>query len=108
MTEEGLALIAGVIFSLLASYVPKFDEWYAAKDATFKRVFMLGLLAIAAIGIFGVGCLGWFNEYVATTCDTAGAVGLIKILVLAVIANQSTYLVSPETKKVGAAKATRI
>lgn len=107
MTENELAVIAGVIFSLLASYFPRFDTWFAGKSKTDKRLFMLALLTATATGIFGIGCLGWFAEFVSVTCNTAGAAGLVKILVIAIIANQSVYGISPESQKVTAAKEKR-
>jgi hypothetical protein len=92
MTAEQLALTAGVILSLLFSYIPGLNVKFTALDPVYKRLVMLVLIIISAGGIFGLSCAGILS-YV--TCDQAGAWGLVELIVLAAIANQSAYLLSP-------------
>ena len=40
----------------------------------------------------------------ASTCDQAGAWGLVQLFIFAAIANQSAYMLSPETERVFEAK----
>jgi hypothetical protein len=100
-TPDALALIAGVVLTLIFSYVPGLATWFAAKDSTFKRLFMLGLLVLTALAIFGLSCA---SVLTGVTCDKPGALQMITIFVLAVIANQSAYSISPQTSSVMAAK----
>lgn len=106
MTADGLALYAGVLLSLLFSYVPGLNTWFAGLEAIYKRLIMLALLLLTALAVYGIACIGW-GEWlgVALTCDKTGLVELVRAFVLAMIANQATYQISPETKGVRAAKA---
>ena len=95
MTSEQLATIAGVVLSLLLAYVPKLADWYNDKDAPSKARIMGGLLILTALGIFGLSCAHVITIAVlvaAVSCDKAGLMGLVQILIAALIANQSTFL----------------
>lgn len=96
-----LASLAGILLSLLFSYVPKLSEWFAGLEGVYKRLIMAGLLIIVAIGVFGLSCAAVIS---AVTCDQPGAMGLLKILIAALIANQSIYSISPQTKGVQQAR----
>lgn len=98
MTAEQLAQIAGVILSLAFAYIPGIKERYDLLEATQKASVMAGLLILVALGAFAVSCGGLYN--VGITCDKAGAVGLIQVLIAALVANQGTYvlLVKPYQK----------
>jgi len=93
MSAEFLSSVAGIIWSLLFSYVPGVSGWYEKLDGTYKRLIMLGLLAVSAGGAYGLACLGWFN--VGLSCNQAGIEKLVSSFVLALMANQSAYLISP-------------
>jgi hypothetical protein len=92
MSAEQLAAIAGVVLSLVFSYVPGLSDWYGALEATQKRLVMAGLLLAVAGGAFGLSC---GNVIVSVTCDKAGVIGLISALIAALVANQATYQLSP-------------
>jgi len=53
---------------------------------------MLGALLLSAAGVFALACVG---RYDLVTCDVAGIWLLVEYFVLAVIANQAAYLISP-------------
>jgi hypothetical protein len=72
--------------------------WFEAKDATAKRLIMAGALLVVAALTFGAACfdlLGGLPFALAVTCDKEGAVGLISNFILALVANQATFLISP-------------
>lgn len=104
MDANTLALIAGTFLSLVFSYVPKFNEWFAGKGTATKQLVMLGLLVLSTAAIYGMSCLGWTFGAFEVTCDQAGIKQLVEVLVVAIIANQSIFAISPETKKVQEAK----
>lgn len=97
MTAESLSLISAAVLSLLFSYVPGLNSWFGGLDGLYKRLIMLVLLVAVAGVSYGTACAGWGGDFgVALSCDKAGAVGLVKALVLAIMANQSTYAISPK------------
>ncbi len=96
MNAEFLSMIAGILLSLLFSYVPGASDWYGALDGVHKRLVMLGLLFIATAGAFALSCAGIYDF---ATCDQAGAVQAFEAFIAAVIANQATYLISPKPAK---------
>jgi hypothetical protein len=66
-------------------------------EAVHKRLIMLGLLIAVAAAAFGLACTGFGADFgIAVTCDKAGAVGMIQALLMAVMANQATYQISPK------------
>ena len=93
MTAELLSSIAGIVLSLLFSYVPQVKNWYDPQPPTTKRLVMLALLLAVAGGSYAGSCAGCWS---GVTCDQAGALGLVRVFVAALIANQSTYLISPK------------
>lgn len=102
-TPEFLAMIAGVMLSLSFSYVPKLNTWYAAKATEIKQSIMLGLMLITTIGIFALGC-GGILQIKNFVCDQPTAVYFIYTFILALVANQGTYKISPQTPAVKQAK----
>lgn len=96
-TPQLLASIAGILLSLLAAYLPKFNEWYEALSGAHKRLVMLGLLAAASLGVVGLSCVGWFDPLVS--CDQAGIETVISAFVLALVSNQATYQITTASSK---------
>lgn len=96
MTAELLAGISAVILSLVFSYVPASAGAWSNIDGTYKRLIMLGLLVLVALGAFGLACAGLGGDFgVKLTCDKIGLIGLIQVLGVAIIANQAAYAISP-------------
>ena len=95
MSPEILAGAAAIVLSLLFSYVPGFGSWYQPLKADVKRLIMIGLLALVAIGAFGLACAGW-GVVEGLACTSQGAFGLVKVFVAALIANQAVYAISPQ------------
>lgn len=93
MTAEQLSAIAGVILSLAFSYLPGLAPWFDKLDPTVKRLVMALLLLAVSVGAFGLSCAGVVN---AATCTQAGAWSLLNVFIAALVANQATYLISPQ------------
>lgn len=104
MTTEQLASIAGIVLSLLFSYIPGLNVWFGLLDPLYKRLIMAGLLILVAAASFGLSCYGLWPT---VECSQAGALGLIEILVAALIANQAAFLLSPQAPAVEQAKKER-
>ena len=92
MSAELLAGIGGIVSSLLFSYLPGLKDVYEPLSAAKKKLIMLGVLAVSALGVFGLACIG---RYDLVACDVAGAWALLEYFVLALIANQAAHRLSP-------------
>ena len=96
MNANDLSAIAGLLLSLAFSYIPGLSPWFDMLDGIRKRLIMLGLLAVVAIGTFGLACAGWgVSIGLSVTCDQAGAIGLVRSFMVAMIANQAMFLITP-------------
>lgn len=93
MNAETLSGFAGVALSLGFSYLPGLSNGYEKLEPTTKRLVMGTVLIAAAILVFIMSCT---NIYAGVTCDQPGATGLLRNLVAALVANQATYLISPQ------------
>ena len=93
MSAEQLGIYGGNVISLGFSYVPKLKDWFDKLSPDYKRLVMLGSLAAIAAGSIGLSCLG---RYDAFTCDVDGAWKAGEVFILAAIANQSAYMLSPK------------
>lgn len=92
-----ISAIAGALLSLVFSYVPGAKSWFDSLDGAHKRLVMLGMLALAAVLVMGLACSGLAGDFgVQATCDRSGIVALIRVFIAAAIANQTTFLLSPQ------------
>lgn len=107
MTPETLSAVAAIVLSLVFAYVPKLNTWYAAQEEQTKKLVMLVALVLVAGGSFALACAGLIEDLfgLALTCDRAGAVGLIRAFILALVANQATFLIAPQSGAVKRIKA---
>lgn len=97
MTAEQISSLAAVLLSLAFSYFPNVDAWYAALGPVYKRLLMLGLLALAASG-----ALLWECQF-AQVCLAANWKTYLDSFVAAVVLNQTAFLLSPKSARVRAA-----
>lgn len=96
MSAEEISIIAGVILTLVFSYIPGINSRFASLAPEYKRAIMLGLLVLVSGGILILACSGSGEMFgTAITCDRAGAIEMLKVLVAAIIANQGVYAISP-------------
>lgn len=104
-SAEFLASVVGVIISLVFSYFPKLKEAFAVISSEAKSGIMLGLLAIVTASITA---LDYFNVIDAGIAfDGQWVAHIVWVFISAVIANQATYKISPQTASVKDAKAWR-
>lgn len=96
LTQETLVMIAGVVLSLAFSYVPGLRDWYGRQSKETKSLIMALALLLVAGAVFGLSCAG-ILLWVA--CTKAGAIGLLNLYILALMANQATFMLSPQTQK---------
>ena len=92
MNAELLAGIAGIVLTLLFSYLPGLRNWYDPLSETKKKLIMLGALFVSALGVFGLACIG---RYDIVVCSVDGAWEMGRYFILALVANQSVYKLSP-------------
>ncbi len=97
MDAIALTLVAGTVLSLVFSYVPRADGSFKKLSGVAKRLIMLLCLVTVTGVIYGLSCIGWGAEWgIAVTCDQPGFTSLSAQFILALIANQSTYAISPQ------------
>lgn len=96
MNAQTLVLWGGVLLSLLFSYTPKLAPWFERQEATTKRLIMLGLMFLVAGGSMALTCAGVTIAGIAMVCNQNGITELATNVVLATIANQATYMISPK------------
>lgn len=96
MTPEQLAAIAGVVLSLAFSYIPGLKDWFDRQEGNAKRLVMLGLMLGIVAVIFGLSCGGLLSTF---ACTWLGAWDALYLLILAAIANQAAYSLTPRKVK---------
>lgn len=96
---------AGAVIALLFGYFPALRVKFAGLSPEMKSAVMIGTLIITAFGVWGAGCIGWIDSGVACTKDSIPS--LLKLIVIAIIANQSVNRIAPETDDVKDAKINR-
>ncbi len=103
MTTTSLVAIAAAALSLLFSYFPGLNTWYAGKPDTYKKLFQVLWLAVVSVAIYSAGCipdLAARLPFPSVACTAAGAWDLLIMFLTAVVANQATFLLSPQAKAV--------
>lgn len=109
MSPELLSSVAGIVLSLVFSYVPGLNVRFAALRQEVKRLIMAGLLLLVAGAVFGLACTSWGAAWgVSVSCDQAGIQTLIAAFVAALIANQAAYSITPLPDAVKAARVSAI
>lgn len=93
MTPQTLAALAGILLSLIFSYVPGVHDWYARQTSETKSLIMAGCILAVAVGAFALGCAQLVN---AAECSRSGAWQLVQAVVAALVANQGAYVLSPQ------------
>jgi hypothetical protein len=107
LTPESLVVLGAALISLLATYVPKFNVWFAGQETEVKQLIMLGAMFALAVGAFSLGCVPG-TGYVFLSCDVSGAIRLGELLILAAMINQGVDRITPEPSAVKAVKAAKM
>lgn len=102
MQPDPLSATAGLILSLLFSYVPGLSGAYARLSETTKMLVMAVLLAIVAAGSVLWACRG---ASVMSGCVSGSWETYLQAFISALVANQGAHRLSPPTAEVKAAKA---
>lgn len=89
-----LTAVAAVALSLIVSYVPTFQSRFAKLDAISKRLVM-GILILLVAG----GSVVWNCNFQASCLQALDFRALVGSVVVALIANQSMYQLSPASSK---------
>ncbi len=106
MTTETLSATAAILLSLAFSYLPGLSTAYQGLSSIHKRLVMLALLVLTAVGAFAIACAGFAAQLgLGVTCDWPGATGLLRSLIAALVANQSAYAISPRQLQTPSKKA---
>ncbi len=105
VTPQLIAGVLSIIFSLLFTYFPKLNTWYAGLTTEAKSGIMILGTALISGFLYLASCQAWLVTDLV--CTQEGLIGLVKIFFVALVANQATYLVSPQPKPVQAAKLSR-
>lgn len=94
MSAELLSLIAGAILSLAFAYIPGLKTLFNKQQGTTKRLVLAIALALAAAGAYGANCWQPDTFITGIECSQAGAVDLLGLYILSLMANQSTYSIA--------------
>lgn len=107
MTPELLSSIAAIVLSLVFSYFPKLNTWYAEKPEDFKKLTMLVMIAVVAGASFSLACAGIADDIfgLQLQCDQATALSLVQSFILAVAGNQTVFALTPKANSVKLVKA---
>jgi hypothetical protein len=102
ITPEALSGAAGILLSLAFSYIPGLNVWYAKFNDEQKKLLMVLFLALTATGAYGLACAGILQDLfgLGLGCDKASALILLRSFIFAAVTNQTTYKLTPQTKKV--------
>jgi preprotein translocase subunit SecY len=98
VTPDLLVYLASIVLSLLFSYVPKLNTWYAAKSDEFKKLLMLLLIFLTTVILFLLSCFSLLSTNLV--CTKQGIFDGVMIFILAIVANQSVFTISPKAKAV--------
>jgi hypothetical protein len=102
LTSESIVAIVGIATSLIFNYFPALRVKFAALTTEQRSGIMIGLMILAAFGTWGAGCMGWLDAGVACSVNALPQLG--KLIFLALVANVTTYTVSPQLPDVKDAK----
>lgn len=98
-TPDLITMVVGALLSMLFNYFPALNVWYAALKTEVKSGIMIGLLALASVVIYLLSLYG-----IIEISQPVDWVLVLRTFILAVVANQSAYVIAPQTSAVKAAK----
>lgn len=102
--SAALGYAAGMLLSVIFSYFPGLNTWYAGQEKWVKQLIMLGLLIVVGLLVFTAACAKIWHW---VTCDQTGLMNLLFAIAAAMTGNQVTYKLTPQTGKVQREKENR-
>jgi hypothetical protein len=101
-TAELIGVVTGAVVSLFFNYFPGVRVKFAGLTQAQKSLVMIGLMLLTVVA---VALLDFFDVINAgLTFDKTGITRIVWTFVAALVANQTTYLASPQTQDVREAK----
>lgn len=100
-----ISFAVGFIISIGFKIIPKLDRWFYSIPEDWRGLSMVGLVAVASSGVFGLSCSTLFPTI---PCTSEGAMSLLKAFLVMLGTNQLTNLVTASSttkKEIVAAKA---
>lgn len=98
--SEYLPVLVGILISLIFSYFPGVQSWYDWHTGDQKRVIMLAALLTVGVVYFLLSCTAWAARLgIVVACTTDGAYLVLVAFTNAIIANQTTHLLTPSKAK---------
>ena len=106
LTSEFIVSTVGIVVSLVFNYFPNWRVQFAQLPTETKSGIMIGAMVLTALLTWGAGCIGWVNSGVACNINSLPKLG--ELIFLALVANFTTYGVSPQLPDVKDAKNQRV
>lgn len=104
LTLDAIAMVVGAAISLAASYLPGFRAKWAALDDDRKRSAMAVATIATGVVLYVLACVPAL-AFPFMACPAGGVWSLIGTIIAALVANQATDRVSPDTADVKIIKA---
>jgi hypothetical protein len=99
MTEEIIAIAAGVVLSVVFEVYPRAKGWFEVKTPAQKYLVMTGFGAGIVAVVLGLGCFDLFGLSEEFSCDQAGVEKAISLWVTYFMSNQTVFGAINMTKK---------
>jgi hypothetical protein len=87
ITFDVLPLL-GALLSLAGFYLPGFKGWYETLASQTKQLFNIGVVALVALAVWGLGFTGQVDVYQA---DLAGLWAVLVDVIFAIVVNAGVY-----------------
>lgn len=97
VTATLLFTIAGLLLSVLGSYIPGFNTWFAKKSKEFKQLLMLIAILVVAVVI---AVLSFTGVWVLIAPTKNGVIMLVLYVLMAIVSNQGVYSITPAARSV--------
>ena len=99
MTADIMTSVSSILLSLIFSYIPGTHAWFAKQSGVIKRLVILVSLFLIALATYVLSCSNLAEGFgITIPCTTNGLQGLLRSFVLALVINQSVYLITPNVK----------
>ena len=103
LTPATVAVALAGLVSILATVVPSFNTWFAAKTEETKQSIMAIATAVIAVGLYVLACTPSLG-FTYVSCPVGGWWSLLSVIVLSWTANQGTDRIIPKPASVKAAR----